>query len=420
MLDATMVAVLEKQELKTDGGEKYPPEAYAYVPDREKSSTWKLRLWQTPQTKETALQVGLAVAALGPGGYRGNRVQIPAADLPAVKRRVLRAWLKVHEDDSREDAPDVLKEHDGPHRAEDDAMTHLLMAYRQMMEHPECWPMLGPLMDLVHQLQDVMIDAAEEMVDDPDGEVVYVEEGYGRRRRRKMAKVITEEDGQYCVRSEETNRLFGCYNTVDQANARMEQIDSFSAEKLADATTEQLTGWFANGFRMAVASPAFKTVHELIGDELAVRASRRDLGAKLAQLEKAHPDALPFTKQEEHRYTLGPVYVPGWEDAHGEFTDEKTLQKALWSWVRKDDRNIYLQHSKQVAGEMVEMLTWPFELETSLSVPNQGVTKYTFPPETPFMGVVWEPWAWDLVKNGALRGYSIGGSARRMEAALPV
>ena len=84
MLDATMVAVLEKQELKTDGGEKYPPEAYAYVPDREKSSTWKLRLWQTPQTKETALQVGLAVAALGPGGYRGNRVQIPAADLPAV------------------------------------------------------------------------------------------------------------------------------------------------------------------------------------------------------------------------------------------------------------------------------------------------------------------------------------------------
>jgi len=304
-----------------------------------------------------------------------------------------------------------------------DAMTHLLMAYRQMVEHPGCWPMLTPLMDLVHQLQDVMIDATEdeEAVDDPDGEVVYVEEGGGYgRRRRKMAKVITEEDGQYCVRSEETNRLFGCYGTMDQANARMEQIDSFSAEKLADATTEQLTGWFANGFKMAVTSPAFKTVHELIGDELTVRASRRDLGAKLAQLEKAHPDSLPFTKQEEHRYTLGPVYVPNWEDAHGEFTDEKTLQKALWSWVRKDDRNIYLQHSNQIAGEMVEMLTWPFELETSLSVPNQGVTKYTFPPETPFMGVVWEPWAWDLVKQGELRGYSIGGTARRLEAELPV
>jgi hypothetical protein len=34
------------------------------------------------------------------------------------------------------------------------------------------------------------------------------------------------------------------------------------------------------------------------------------------------------------------------------------------------------------------------------------------------MGVIWEPWAWDLVQNGDLRGYSIGGSARRMEAAL--
>jgi hypothetical protein len=35
------------------------------------------------------------------------------------------------------------------------------------------------------------------------------------------------------------------------------------------------------------------------------------------------------------------------------------------------------------------------------------------------MGVVWEPWAWDLVKAGKLRGYSIGGMAQRMEADLP-
>ena len=41
-----------------------------------------------------------------------------------------------------------------------------------------------------------------------------------------------------------------------------------------------------------------------------------------------------------------------------------------------------------------------------------------FPAETPFMGVVWESWAWDLVKAGQLRGYSIGGKARRVEADL--
>ena len=34
-----------------------------------------------------------------------------------------------------------------------------------------------------------------------EGEEVYIEEGsglYGRRRRRRMAKIITLEEGQYC------------------------------------------------------------------------------------------------------------------------------------------------------------------------------------------------------------------------------
>jgi hypothetical protein len=92
----------------------------------------------------------------------------------------------------------------------------------------------------------------------------------------------------------------------------------------------------------------------------------------------------------------------------------------MWEWVRKGDRTIYLQHSEKPAGEMVELLTLPFPLEASLTVPKQGVTKFQFPANTPFLGVIWEPWAWDLVKSGQLRGYSIGGSARRVEADLPV
>jgi hypothetical protein len=68
---------------------------------------------------------------------------------------------------------------------------------------------------------------------------------------------------------------------------------------------------------------------------------------------------------------------------------------------------------------MVEILTWPMEIETSLVVPGEGVTKYQFPPDTPFMGVIWEEWAWELVKAGELRGYSIGGQAQRVEAELP-
>ena len=94
------------------------------------------------------------------------------------------------------------------------------------------------------------------------------------------------------------------------------------------------------------------------------------------------------------------------------------LQESIWDWVRKEDRRIYLQHSEKVAGEMVEILTWPMEIETSLIVPGEGVTKYSFPENTPFMGVIWEDWAWDLVKSGQLRGYSIGGQAQRVEVDL--
>lgn len=94
--------------MKTEGGVQFPAEAYAYVPDPEKPSTWKLRLWETPETKETARQVGMAVAALGPG-FRGNKVEIPAEDLPKVKAKVRAAWKKVNPDKSDDEMPAAIK-----------------------------------------------------------------------------------------------------------------------------------------------------------------------------------------------------------------------------------------------------------------------------------------------------------------------
>lgn len=93
---------------KTDGGQDYPSSAYAYVPDPEKPSTWKLRLWETPTDKVTTAQVGRALAALGPGGFRGNQVEIPSDDLPKVKSKVLAAWKSVH-DVKTDELPEVLK-----------------------------------------------------------------------------------------------------------------------------------------------------------------------------------------------------------------------------------------------------------------------------------------------------------------------
>lgn len=109
---ARVVLFKAEKPMKTEGGESYPAEAYAHVPDAETPSTWKLRMWETPEKKETAAQIGRAVAALGPSGFRGNRVEIPAEDLPNVKRRILTAWRKTHPDAPEDEIPNVLKGRD--------------------------------------------------------------------------------------------------------------------------------------------------------------------------------------------------------------------------------------------------------------------------------------------------------------------
>lgn len=93
---------------RIQGGVTYPASDYAYVPDKDHSTTWKLRLTKTPGGKPDAGIVGAAVAALGKG-FRGNKVVIPSADLPAVKAKVKAAWMQANPDKSNEDLPDILK-----------------------------------------------------------------------------------------------------------------------------------------------------------------------------------------------------------------------------------------------------------------------------------------------------------------------
>lgn len=467
---------------KREDGEDFPAEAFAYAPDAEKPSGWKLRLWDSLAERETAAQVARAVQALQPSGFRGNRVQIPTADLPGVKRRVLAAWLKVNEDSSREDAPAVLKEYGYEHKDDDeygdggiDPLDELLDAYQSFVRRGMA-EFADEAMALVHELQAVMLgqvrDAAKGhsmgysnpvaclsqaylgLVMFPDtrelaGRVLALmdraaaamlptggdsnenggdsdnESGQydraGHDERGSVRRVVREENGQFCVYSE-TGRAFGCYASRDDAAARLAQIEQFAAATLSKATVEELVAIHDQAHQLAVVTAAVKDVHDLVSDELEcvhklAEPYNMTFDDKLAMVEQADPTVL--SKAAEYRYTLGPAYVPGREDAHGEFTDSATLQQAMWDWVRKGDRTIYLQHSDKAAGEMVELMTVPFPLEAQLSVPGQGVTKFTFPPDTPFLGVVWEPWAWELVKSGQLRGYSIGGTARRVEADLP-
>jgi len=122
----------------------------------------------------------------------------------------------------------------------------------------------------------------------------------------------------------------------------------------------------------------------------------------------------------ERMFTLGPMYIPNRMDAHAEWTDPDELQKAVWEYVRKGDRRIRLQHNRDVvAGEFVEVMAWPYPVEVPMVQKSGATTNMTFPANTVFLGVVWEPWAWELVKNDKLRGYSIGGRAERLLADLP-
>ena len=90
--DDALAWLKEQEVVKTEDGVKFPSEAYAYVPDKEKPSEWRLRLWEDSQKKVTRKQLGAAAAALSPGGFRGQKVDIPSADLPTVKRTIRSAY----------------------------------------------------------------------------------------------------------------------------------------------------------------------------------------------------------------------------------------------------------------------------------------------------------------------------------------
>ena len=121
---------------------------------------------------------------------------------------------------------------------------------------------------------------------------------------------------------------------------------------------------------------------------------------------------------EEHRYTLGILYVPGALDSDDEWVTSDELQKAVWDYVRKGDRRVRDTHNRDVViGEQVELISWPYEVEVEAPLPSGEVRKYKLPPGTIFEGVIWGDEAWSLVKAGKLRGFSMGGKAVRLKEA---
>lgn len=123
---------------------------------------------------------------------------------------------------------------------------------------------------------------------------------------------------------------------------------------------------------------------------------------------------------EEKRFTLAPMYVPGQYDAHGDWAEPEDLQQAVWRFSR-GDRMIALQHQPEAGpmGEAVEMMVMPWEHTVPMFKADGSSENVTFPAGTPWLGVIWNEDVWPLVKEGKVRGYSIGGRASLLNVELP-
>lgn len=101
ILDFTTFIINEEKSTKKEGKETLKASSYAYVPDPDKSSTWKLRIDDAEHTRA-------AVAALGKG-FRGQKVQIPSKEKDAVISKVRKAYKKFYPEKVKEEGyPDAL------------------------------------------------------------------------------------------------------------------------------------------------------------------------------------------------------------------------------------------------------------------------------------------------------------------------
>lgn len=90
---------------KTEMGQQFPAEAFAYVGDPNKPETWALRMWESVSQKLTGAQVSRAVAALS-ATRAGRGMQLPPDSLPSVKEKLRTSFTTTH---AEMPVPTVLK-----------------------------------------------------------------------------------------------------------------------------------------------------------------------------------------------------------------------------------------------------------------------------------------------------------------------
>ncbi|WP_347246310.1 XkdF-like putative serine protease domain-containing protein [Thermogutta sp.] len=125
------------------------------------------------------------------------------------------------------------------------------------------------------------------------------------------------------------------------------------------------------------------------------------------------PDDYRIVKQDEKRYTLGVAYPARDLDSHGDMMTEDELEKTAWDFLlrcQRGDASIGLWHhpSENYRGRVVESYIW--------RGPDWQVGDQVVRAGDWLLGVIWDPDAWELIKAGKVRGYSIQGWGHKRES----
>lgn len=253
-------------------GEQHPAKDFAYVPDADKPSTWKLPIFD-------AKHVSAAVAALGKG-YRGKKVSIPDGERDKVLATVRRAYREHYPD---KDLPELL-EKSGDNPMPDPKTPE------QLQKELDAANARTADLEVLAKMSDAEKTYMSKMDEDGKKKFMAMTEEE-RKKAMKTAKAADETfamaDGQVIAKSDVGEAAFAVMKSQN------EQLQKVHEEKATRDALELVKSLCPNlpGEEIAMAGALRKCKDSLSTDEFAVlekALKAGDTALKSRMVSKAH------------------------------------------------------------------------------------------------------------------------------------
>ena len=105
--EGKIILNIEKKSTKLVGGFEHPASHFLYVPDPNKSSTWKLQYKDENGNIDPNL-VSAAIASFSAGGFRGNKVQLPSDKVAPIKAKLRSIWKELYPEKDIKEMPESI------------------------------------------------------------------------------------------------------------------------------------------------------------------------------------------------------------------------------------------------------------------------------------------------------------------------